>query len=66
MVTFSDQPTSPMRVIMYMIGARWLAIPNQGYSHFPHNFRSSYKYLIIINVNILALIKWLYRGPQLS
>ena len=65
MVTFSDWPTSPMRAIMYLISARWLAIPNQGYSHFPHNFRSSCEYLIIINVKILVLIKWLYRGPQL-
>ena len=30
----------------YVISTRWLASPNQGLSHFHHNFWSSYEYLI--------------------
>ena len=45
---------------------RWLANPNQGCSHFHHNFGSSYEYLIYINkVKIHVLIKWSYRPPHL-
>ena len=29
-----------------MISTRWLENPNQGRSHFPRNFWSSYEYLI--------------------
>jgi hypothetical protein len=35
--------------------ARWLANPHQGHIHFPHKFRSSCEYiLIIIKVKILC------------
>ena len=30
----------------YANSPRWLANPNKGCSHFPHNFQSSYEYLI--------------------
>ena len=30
----------------HAISATWLANPNRDRSHLPHNFRSSYKYLI--------------------
>ena len=33
--------------IKQMTSMRWLAIPNPGHSHFPHNFWSSYEYLIL-------------------
>jgi hypothetical protein len=32
--------------IKHVVGTRWLANPNQGYSHFFHNFQSSYECLI--------------------
>lgn len=33
-------------ILKYVMSMRWLAIPNQGHSCFPHNFWSSYKHLI--------------------
>ncbi len=30
----------------HAISTRWLANPNQGHSHFPHDYRCSYAYLI--------------------
>ena len=41
--------------------------PTQGWSLFPHNFKSSYdEYLIHYQVKILVLIKLSYMSPSLS
>ena len=54
--------TSPLLLVEYVICMRWLANPNEGWSHFPHNFKSSYEILFIITMKILVVIKWSYRS----
>ena len=47
------------------ISVRWLANPNRARNHFPHDFWSSYEYLIYW-AKILVLIKWSYLPPAPS
>ena len=44
MITFPNEYSSPRMKTMISIG--WVASSNQGRSHLPHNFGSSYEYLI--------------------
>jgi hypothetical protein len=39
------------------ISVRWSPVPSHVYSHLPHNFRSSYEYLIQCQAKILCLIR---------
>ena len=43
--------------------ARWLANPNYGRSHSPHNVWSSQNVLFIVKAKIFFLIKWSCRSP---
>ena len=38
----------------HAISARWLANPNQGFSHFPHNCWNLYEYLILYQTEDLC------------
>jgi len=49
-------PTSPLspKILNTWFNKRLIANPTQGRRHFPHTFRNSYEYLIIIKVHILS------------
>ena len=46
-----------------IINTRWLANPNCGSSHFPHDFGAHMNILFSVKEKILMLIKWSYMSP---
>ena len=51
--------------IKRLIGTRWLANPNQGYSYFPHYFEARMKILFIIKVKFACSLN-AHKGHRLS